>query len=558
MHGERLLLICGLAALGWAAVVAVSGGLDIHTPFGPVSSRNWVRPLVVAALFLAASTLRSGRRSWTDSPRLTHLPAAIALGCAVGAYVVGVTWGTFVAAGPDASGYVSQAAMWRRGEPTMPAADWARQAPWPDAVWTSAPIGYRPHARSADLVPVYSPGLPLVMALFETIGGPSAVFYVVPLFAAAAVWMTFLLGRELGGAWAGAIAAVLLVSSPAFLWMATQPMSDVPAAACWAGALSLALRPGRRSAIGAGAATAVAILIRPNIAPLSVIVAALVGTRGRRLVAYVLAAAPGVLVIAVLNWYWHGAAWKSGYGSFDELYALGRVAPNLATYVRWLADTQTPLVFLAPAAALVTWHDRERRLPALLAVIAFPLAVLAAYLPYMAFEGWQNLRFLLPAYPPLLIGMGVVAAALVARAGRTAGGVLAATLIVAATAMSGWNLVRREGLPGYALRDARFTRAVAYARALPSDAVLLSVVHSGTLHFYSGRSVLRWELVGPHDLDRAIGYLRERGRAVYWIGDPLERDLFSQRFEGTETAAVLARSASRPDEDVLVYELTAR
>jgi hypothetical protein len=45
---------------------------------------------------------------------------------------------------------------------------------------------------------------------------------------------------------------------------------------------------------------------------------------------------------------------------------------------------------------------------------------------------------------------------------------------------------------------------------------------------------------------------------VYWIGDPVERDLFSRRFAGTATAAALTRSPARPDRDVLVYGLTLR
>jgi hypothetical protein len=134
------------------------------------------------------------------------------------------------------------------------------------------------------------------------------------------------------------------------------------------------------------------------------------------------------LVTAILNWYWYGAAWRSGYGRFDELFALERVVPNLA-----------------------------------------------AYLPNLEFEVWQNLRFLLPGYPPRLVGVGMVAAATVERAGRAAGAALAATLIVAAVAMSGWDLVRREGLPGYAMHDASFSTAAAACCAGRSSAPTISI-----------------------------------------------------------------------------------
>jgi 4-amino-4-deoxy-L-arabinose transferase-like glycosyltransferase len=79
------------------------------------------------------------------------------------------------------------------------------------------------------IVPTYPPGLPLVMAAAQRLAGEGAVHAVVPLQGGVAVWLTFLLGRRLGGARAGLAAALLLASSPVFLAAAVRPMSDLPA-----------------------------------------------------------------------------------------------------------------------------------------------------------------------------------------------------------------------------------------------------------------------------------------------------------------------------------------
>ena len=90
----------------------------------------------------------------------------------------------------------------------------------------------------------------------------------VPLCAALTVWLCVRLGRELDDPAAGTFAAVLLSVSPTFLLQAVQPMSDVPVTACWMAALLLARRPNAAGAMLAGVVASLAVLIRPNLAPL--------------------------------------------------------------------------------------------------------------------------------------------------------------------------------------------------------------------------------------------------------------------------------------------------
>jgi hypothetical protein len=256
--------------------------------------------------------------------------------CTSAALIVGIHWGNFLGAGPDSSGYVSEADLWAHGKLTIPAPVWANDARWTHAVWSSGPVGYRPTQRPLDFAPVYSPGYPLMMAAFQKVGGRNAVFYVLPLLGALVVWASYLLGRYLGNAWSGAIAALLMVCSPTFLWYLVRPMSDVPVTACWGMALVFALSGGSRGAVLSGIAAGAAILVRPNVAPLAAIPMLLLAMTGeskiRRLFLFGVAAAPSALVIAGLNWYWYGSPLTSGYGTLDALYSTKFIWPNLQRY----------------------------------------------------------------------------------------------------------------------------------------------------------------------------------------------------------------------------------
>ena len=375
-----------------------------------------MRPLL-AGVILAVFYIAIYRQHWgTDVDILTHInpPTFIAALCASAALIVGIHWGTFLGAGVDASGYVSQADMWARGKLTIPAPAWANEAPWTFAVRSAAPVGYRGSRKPLDLAPIYSPGYPLMMAAFQKVGGRDAVFYVLPLLGALAVWASFLLGRHLGNAWAGAIAALLMACSPVFLFFVLRPMSDVPATACWAMALAFALSGGSRGAVLSGIATAAAILVRPNLLPLAAIpLLLLAGTREagvRRVLLFGATAAPGALVIAALNWYWFGSPLTSGYGTLDSLYSANFVWPNLQHYTEWLIDTQTPLILLAFAAPFVLRPPREERYRLVLITVVYPIAVFAMYTAYRALDGWWYMRFLLPAFPVLLASLGAILA----------------------------------------------------------------------------------------------------------------------------------------------------
>ena len=178
------------------------------------------------------------------------------------------------AGGADSSAYLSQALLWQEGLPRVPQ-PLALQIPWPDADATLSPLGYCPCAKRDELVPIHPPGYPLAMAATRAIFGPGAEFWVVPVAAAGLVLCTYFLGAILWSPVVGFLAAVLVATSPPFLFQALQPMSDVPAAFWWTLALTLGLSRRLASVVAASAATAMAITTRPNLAPIGPLLAAL-------------------------------------------------------------------------------------------------------------------------------------------------------------------------------------------------------------------------------------------------------------------------------------------
>jgi hypothetical protein len=465
--------------------------------------------------------------------------------------LVGLVKGTRVAGSADAYGYVSQALLWLKGLPVQ-AEPLAAAVPWPFAEWSLSPLGYRPGLEPGLIVPTYPPGLPLAMAAAAGVGGTGAVYWVVPVLGAAAVWLTFLLGRRIADAASGAAAAMLLAASPVFLYQLVQPMSDVPVTACWL--LSLwGAAAGVPLVAGLGAAAGV--LMRPNLAPLALLVIAAVlchaYAQRQNLRAVLRAALMGALPLAAaagflawLNTRLYGAPFASGYGSPSELFAFANVPVNAGRYLRWLLDTQTPFVLLGLAAPFAARFRRPGSSGALMPAqtwlgLGFAALVLACYLPYSPFEEWWYLRFLLPAIPVLLI----LATAVLVRLAPAVPAVTRVPLLVACVGLLAWHYVATAGERSVFELDrfeSRYLAAGAFAsRALPERAVLLSVQESGPLRMYGGRTTVRFDYLDPRGLDAAVQFLDGEGRRPYFVLEAWEEAQFRERFGASSPLGLL-------------------
>ena len=194
-------------------------------------------------------------------------------------------------------------------------------------------------------------------------------FLVGPALAALAVLAAYAIAARWADARAGAIAAVLLASSPIVQFQTVQPMSDVPAMAWWTLAVACATRRTPLASTGAGVLAGMAMLTRPSLAPLGVVVAAVaVGWPRtapsssfdlRRLGWYLVGLAPGVLAVAVLQRHLYGSPLQSGYGDISDFFAVANIWPNVGDYSRRLLTGEGPALTLA-VAALATLVIRRR------------------------------------------------------------------------------------------------------------------------------------------------------------------------------------------------------
>jgi hypothetical protein len=473
----------------------------------------------------------------------------LALALVAGALMVtAVRWGSWVAGGSDSYCYIHQAERWAHAFEQLAHGrliglqvpdPLALEAPWPDAGRAFAPAGHVPSPTVPGAsVPICPAGLSIAMAPFVMGGGPRASFFVLPLFAAVLVVATSIAGARFG-ARVGLLSSLLVASSPIVLYQAIQPMSDVPAAALWMVAVAAVTGTGRRSMLAGGLATSAAIMMRPNLLPLGLAIGAFLLVRPERTwrarlrmaATYAAWCAPGCIIVAITQDAFYGSPFASGYGSLSALFATDHVIPNLNRYLGWLFSTHTVAIALA---LLAPWLLPGRLTTLYLAMF---LVNLTLYVPYVVFDDWSYVRFLLPTIPLLLI---LVVAVIDAGLRRLR--VPAPTWVSAAVVMVLSLLFLREARqrPTFVLQqlEARFERAGLFVdQRLPANALVITTSESGSVRFYAGRRTMLWDGLDPAGLERALMFVRTKGYEPYLLFERREEPDFRQRF----TASGIAR-----------------
>ena len=477
------------------------------------------------------------------------MSTAVAALAALTLATFGVVRGTWSVGGSDSSCYALMAQAMAAGD-LQPTSALAVDAPWPDAARTLAPGGFIPSAVRPDAAsPICAPGMSVLMAPLAAAFGRDAIFWLVPLSGAALVWSAYLIARRLAGGAAGAVAAILTATSPIVLYQVVQPMNDVLTAALWMAAFAIVIdRPEGLSPHDSGALhdsetrgdkplglsiagllVGIAILVRPNLAPLAVVVAmiplALRQSRPARSIALMAVAAfPGLVALLWLNDALYGGMFASGYGEATRLFTVSNVGPNVTNFADAMFQTQNIVPALALAAPIL-FKDEQRRLSIVL--LAAALAVIAIYLLYQPYPEWWYLRFLIPALVLLLILASAVAVEAAARA--RIGGLIPIVVVLlailgtrAAGNRQAFELQRMEGR----YRDS----ATLVADRLPPTAVLITVWQSGSVRFHADREAVMWDALDPDWLDRAVTWLTARGRQPYFLFERREEPEFRARF----------------------------
>jgi len=509
--------------------------------------------------------------------------ACVAGALALAVLAAGIRWGAMVAGGADSYGYVSQAGLWRERH-LIVQQDVVRSSPWPDAAETWSPLGYRPSPHQRDgIVPIYPPGLPLLMAAMQLVAGYCGAFLVVPLCGALTVWLTFVLGRRVFGRDVVALwGAALVAASPVFLYQLMNAMSDVPVTAFYTLALTLAVRlkpdttyvrlkpdttyvrprpdttyvaSGFSRTFTSGLAMSVAIAIRPNLAPLAIVIAAwLWASRNGEVTAktvpygwvpyevswFALGLLPSVAGLLWFNGVLYESPFVSGYGTAGDLYALRFFGANARQFARSIAETDTPVVLLALVYFIAPHAFQPAKIPRPRLLLGGSIAVvILSYLFYLPFDAWWYLRFLLPMWPLMMLTTALVFESQFQRLSRGAYAAAMAS-IVALLAYNGIHTAFLRSAFDLGRGERRYVDVARFiADRTEPNAVILARQHSGSLRLYADRLTLKYDVLDPLWLDRVVDVLQSNGRHPYFVLDGGEVDAFRRRFGPANRAGTL-------------------
>lgn len=476
----------------------------------------------------------------------------LAVGAAIAVYAFFIAWyHAPYAGGSDSSGYINSAELMLQGRISTPL---RLPAGMPaDLVSQDAfiPLGFRADARGREMVPTYPPGLPLHLAALGWLTGLEAASRILAVASALAfAALLYFTGREFGvqPVWSFGVAA-LGALSPLTLLYALQPMSDL-LAAVWAVATILCARRARRGtgwAVAAGAALAIAVLVRPTNLLLALPALLALPFRPRAWIALGLGGLPGALFLVWYNHALYGAYLTTGYGEVAGLFSWRHLAPSLWHYVVWIPVVASPL---AIAGLALPWIDAPRRDKFVLA--SWAGTILGFYAAYSyTHDAWWYLRFVLPALPALGL-----AAALALQAAPLPSWFLASRLLPPGTPVGevvrkrvwqipvallafvfaiGWMLqgARAFQLSGTELDERPYPLTARWvAGSLPSEAVLLGQQVSGAMLHYTSVPVLIPHFFNHEECIRFEAWLARNRRPLYAALYPNEEALVWTTFPG--------------------------
>jgi hypothetical protein len=398
-----------------------------------------------------------------------------------------------VAGGADSSGYLNEAKLLARGDVEEPIGDVFEKFHLEEALNVAfMPLGYT-LSPPRMIKPTYPPGLPIHMMLFAKAGGwKHAPFWVAPIASLFAIALIALLAKLIFDSWAYALAAALALASCAvFVYHAIQPLSDVVVTAWSIAAILFALRSrdgNRWLAAAAAIALGISAWVRPTNAILGIAFLAALGFRKRT---FIPAAIAGALVIAPLlawNNALYGGPFKSGYGPLEELFAWSYFPIRFVHYLKWTGAQLSPFALIGAVWSLI--RARRDATHRMLALWWWPFFIFYCF--YGPYETWWYTRFLLPAYPALIISTLLAARELDRRIAPAV--VTAAMVACSISVASHFQILETQ----YA--ESIYPLAVRWSEAdLPDDALVIGTQLSGARKYYRNRLMCRWEML---DADR--------------------------------------------------------
>jgi hypothetical protein len=447
------------------------------------------------------------------------------------------------AGGADSSGYLWSARLFRHGTLSVPVRVPDRFPREATTIGAFVPLGARVRPGTTALVPTYPTGLPLHIAAANLIlPDEAAVRAVLILTAAVTLALMYAFARDTGLERSWALAACAIVaSSPLFVFIAVQPMSDLLATLWALAAVSCAWRARRTTAFAAlaGASVGIATLVRPTNALLIVpaMLAMTIDGRdsgasesaGRRHAAFAAGALPFAIGLGAYQRWAYGHALESGYGDLSSTFAIAVVGRTLLHYVRWLPAVASWLVLAAPVA---WFSSREPLARWRIVLAAWLLVVFGIYAAYpVTSEAWWTLRFVLPAMPPLVIlslaGVREIVSAATVRL-RSSSAIAAATSLAIVAAAVALELRSPEFDAHRRMKDGERVYRDALA-VMTTDAALESAVlmvqMTGAANYYDpDLRFIRYDEVSPDGWAALRRWQASSGTPIGAALFPFERD----------------------------------
>ena len=288
-------------------------------------------------------------------------------------------------------------------------------------------------------------------------------------------------------------------------------------------------------------AAALAVLIRPNLAPLAVVPALCLFSRPTKrhrnyrrctVVGFCQSCRMAGVRSHISSGDGLGRRFRSGYGTAGEIYAIANVTPNAALYFRWLLETHGPWLLAAPVALILPGGRFVRWL------LLFAAAVVAAYLVYSVFEVWTYLRFMLPALAIAIVLVACLVAELLSRA-PVSGRPLAIIVVVFGLAATNLTAAQTHGVFRLATQQSRAALAGRYlAGSIPAHGVVIAGEQSGSTRYYTGRSIVRWDFATAEALTVVLDQLSRAGHEIWIALDTWEEEPFRRKFPGVGAAAL--------------------
>jgi len=268
------------------------------------------------------------------------------------------------------------------------------------------------------------------------------------------------------------------------------------------------------------------VLVRPTNIVLAPALVVLLGLNWRQIVFFLFGGLPGALWQGFYNHALYGGALKSGYGSIFETFHLEYGLPTAAHFLQWLALLLPVVLLVLPFVAVAR---RELRTRELLALALWFAAITGLYLFYeVSHQVWWCLRFILPAFPALILG-GLLGVEALAR--RFEAAPAERFRMVAALSLAVWAAIlgRYWSRQFYIMNTKAGEQTYAEActelqQRFPPGTLVVTMTFSGALYFYTDLPVLRWDQVKPARFPEFVALAQKAGRQICAVDFKWEED----------------------------------